>query len=49
MIAVLVVAFADSPELWRIAWTSAVVILFATFLKVMVGHGDSLAHRSRAE
>jgi hypothetical protein len=49
MIAMLVIAFADSPELWSIAWTSALVILTLTFLKVMVGHGDSLGHRSGAE
>jgi hypothetical protein len=45
MIAMFVVAFADSPELWRVAWISAVVILFVTFLKVMVGDDDDPAGR----
>jgi hypothetical protein len=38
MIAILVIAFAESPELWRIAWTGAALVLAATFLGVMIGY-----------
>jgi hypothetical protein len=38
MIGMFVLAIADSPEVWRMAWVVAALILATTFLRVMVGY-----------